>query len=295
MPLKNHPAPPKSRRLEPSILLVTVIGVLVTVIGVSFQIATWAAERNGGPELWPRILLVRGDGPPQLVSDDIDFHSGDRFRIRLTCSSAGFVYLLSSKCSDDTRLVYPSRRADHRVGSGEERTLPENGWLVFDEEPGIEELRVVFSTRPIDWLEESIEGYRGPLPLRIPRSRRLKDLLAGDVWGWGHLPWERRVVVRIELRHVHPGREWLVPSHPIPLGAPVRAHRLERASRLAQLGFELHGEDPVSGTAAGARLRSPDPRRHRRPPAAATVARMTVPRARAGRDRSWWDYGEFPG
>ncbi len=93
------------------------------------------------------------------VSPADTFHGGAKFRVRLTSSSAGFLYLVNEGLGDNghTRLYVLMPRT-HEAASTDANKERLTDTLVFDQNPGVERMWVVWSEQPVRSLEDAVNG-----------------------------------------------------------------------------------------------------------------------------------------
>jgi hypothetical protein len=125
------------------------------VVGIVGAIVWRVVE---GPERLTLSLIAQKmvQGNPvgdQYVARASDvFEAGWRFRVRMQSAIGSVVYVLDEGPGrDGADTISILRRSDLEAG----RTA-ETGWLVFDENPGVEKLWIVWSHSPVSELEEVI-------------------------------------------------------------------------------------------------------------------------------------------
>jgi hypothetical protein len=123
-----------------------------------------AKSGGDGPE-WigtrTSVILRRGvkeQAEIHEVGEGADFHSGDRFRIRLQTNDDGYAYLLVRANDNSYRMLYPAKGAaarSYRFRAFEAKTIPGRAkdWMAFDNKPAIEGLYLFFSAKPLEELE----------------------------------------------------------------------------------------------------------------------------------------------
>ncbi len=101
---------------------------------------------NPGINYW--IELARpGTSNTKRVSDRHIFKTGDKIRIHVAGNSQGNLYVLHKGSSGREKNLQVSS-AGNAVGMGEDYVIPSNGgWLLFDNNKGVEELKFVFAPR----------------------------------------------------------------------------------------------------------------------------------------------------
>ena len=116
---------------------------------------------------WPRIndrlelryaLEMEKDGEPVPVAVTEGFESGDRFTLLVRPTEDAYLYLFVSDTEGGYTLAAPDLAEDGSlpgaVEGGSAARLPAAGVLRLDEEPGIERLYLLASTRPLLQVEE---------------------------------------------------------------------------------------------------------------------------------------------
>ncbi len=184
-------------------LVVGIVTVLITLVGVvytksSLDLTTDLHEASWLDETTLQVELF-GEGPggsPAPLGLRKVFATGSRFRVSVTLPGSGHLYVVARTCGGLTDMLYPNSNEDSRVLNRRQMLLPSDDWLRFEEAPATDNLYVIFSRRPIEFLDELAVDNRPPEGLVIPRSPRLDRLLAG------YAPNDEPVIVRrLELRH----------------------------------------------------------------------------------------------
>ena len=92
-------------------------------------------------------LLRPGTNTPKVVNSSHIFKSGDRIRVHVSSNADGYMHTLHKGSSGNVMLIPVSTGG--RVINGQTITIPsESGWLVFDDQKGIEKLDLVFASAP---------------------------------------------------------------------------------------------------------------------------------------------------
>jgi len=119
-----------------------------------------------------RYRLLNDQGA--AVPPGSTFRGGTNFRFRLAASNPGFLYLVNEGPgeSGSTRLyvLMPRAGASAAVAANEERLTDR---LVFDENPGIERMWVIWSDQPVRSLEDAANG---PLRGEVRDSNRATEI-----------------------------------------------------------------------------------------------------------------------
>lgn len=105
---------------------------------------------NTGLRYW--IELKRGNIVTR-VNNKQAFRTGDSIRFHVRSNIDGYAYiLLSSGSRGEQAVLFPDAAAgeSNKVNHGKEYILPGNGYLTFDENPGVEKLTLLLSREPMD-------------------------------------------------------------------------------------------------------------------------------------------------
>lgn len=116
-------------------------------------------ESKGKSGAKVRILLKRGNEPERYVSPNATFYSGDKIKLAFDINFSGHVALLNVGSSGRITMLYPYPGADSMVEPrDEEQLIPANqkDWITFDDRPGTEQISIVFSTNPIESIQQVI-------------------------------------------------------------------------------------------------------------------------------------------
>jgi hypothetical protein len=96
------------------------------------------------------IELLR-NGKLSFVKPTYKFKSGDKIRLRLKTNFEGFVSVLNIGSSGKINLLFPVQGVDNYVTPTADYQIPrDNGWIVFDNQPGTETISVIMSTEELD-------------------------------------------------------------------------------------------------------------------------------------------------
>jgi len=128
------------------------------------------------------IELERG-GSNRTVNNKEKFQNGDRIRFHLKSNIDGYAYiLLSSGSRGEQSVLFPDPQSgdNNKVSRGKDYTLPESGFLTFDENPGTEKVTLVLSRTPID--AQAYLGNKAEAPTLIASAMTgSKDLIPQKV------------------------------------------------------------------------------------------------------------------
>jgi Domain of unknown function (DUF4384) len=88
--------------------------------------------------------------------DDV-FFNGQRFRLQVTPTQNGYLYMLCENSQGSAVVLYPndSSASGNHVRAARPVTVPGRSWFQFDEDPGTERVYVILSRRPIPELERA--------------------------------------------------------------------------------------------------------------------------------------------
>lgn len=95
----------------------------------------------------PGSIATRIADPARFV-----FQSGDRIRLHVKTNVEGYLYLVNRGSSGQTTVLFPAAgMPEHpqRVRAREEYTVPERGWIRFDDRPGEENIVFLLSQSPL--------------------------------------------------------------------------------------------------------------------------------------------------
>lgn len=103
---------------------------------------------NVGLKYW---IQLRRNGKVRLVDNRTEFVSGDEIKFQIVPNIAGYAHVVLEKGTTGQRkLLFPNTYEPRgRVLPGKQYLLPCTGYLRFDENPGIETVRVVISRSPL--------------------------------------------------------------------------------------------------------------------------------------------------
>lgn len=141
---------------------------LAVALGVAFSGGAYAQEQSGAKGLFFEQLekpteslntglrywieLKRGNNVTR-VSNKFQFKTNDSIRFHVRSNIDGYAYiLLSSGSRGEQSVLFPDSKADenNKVDRGKDYALPSDGYLTFDENPGLEKLTLLLSRSPMD-------------------------------------------------------------------------------------------------------------------------------------------------
>jgi len=112
------------------------------------QMENPAQKLNTGIQYW---IELNRDGKFLKVNNKYTFQTGDRIRFHVTSNIDGYAYiLLSSGSRGEQSVLFPEPHEDNKVQRGKDISLPREGFLTFDEHPGIEKVSLLLSRMPMD-------------------------------------------------------------------------------------------------------------------------------------------------
>lgn len=164
---------PGSRRW----LIVAVLAV-IGVLALVFAVNTWR-DRNISRDpvqtvapapvermltYWITVQKFKDDRPYQRpfdISGEINFEAGYRIRLNIRSPQAGYLYVLNEGPTTtggepEYVAVFPSPTSNEGsevVAADQTTKIPDQSWLRFDKEEGVEKLWLVFSVRSVPELE----------------------------------------------------------------------------------------------------------------------------------------------
>ncbi len=117
-----------------------------------------ALENNGKPQTISNMglnfsIMRERNGQLQQVSSQSEFRSGDAIQFKVTSNIDGYMYVFLTSGSTGKRAqLYPppSEAGQNKILKGITYTVPENGQLCFDNNPGVETLQLALSPKPMN-------------------------------------------------------------------------------------------------------------------------------------------------
>lgn len=112
------------------------------------------------------LLLRDKDGKYNEVSPTAVFHSGDDLKLSIMANQPGYLYVIQQGSSGKWAPLFPpagSSAESNKVEQGQLTQIPGGkGAFEFNTQPGEERLFIVLSRRPIENLQNTIEGLKKP-------------------------------------------------------------------------------------------------------------------------------------
>lgn len=107
-------------------------------------------------------IELRRDGKTYRCNNKMSFKSGDSIRFHLAPDSDGYAYLvLKQGSTGNSAILFPSASTGDKnyLRRGIDYPLPYDDWLAFDKNPGLEKIRIFFSSRQVslDQIERSMK------------------------------------------------------------------------------------------------------------------------------------------
>ena len=140
------------------------------------------------------IELAR-DGKRYRCNNKTAFKSGDGIRFHLIPECDGYAYLVMQEgTTGKSEVLFPSidNGTENFMKKGQDYPIPSVGWMQFDQNPGTEQLGLVFARSEVDVTPESLRS-RTLTCLAKPEQSGAKSLRADGVM----LSWENTAPIRI--------------------------------------------------------------------------------------------------
>lgn len=107
-------------------------------------------------------IELRREGKTYRCNNKMSFKSGDSIRFHLAPDSDGYAYLvLKQGSTGNSAILFPSASTGDKnyLRRGIDYPLPYDDWLAFDKNPGLEKIRIFFSSRQVslDQIERSMK------------------------------------------------------------------------------------------------------------------------------------------
>jgi hypothetical protein len=95
------------------------------------------------------IDLVRG-AHQQTVGSQYAFQSGDEIKFRVQPNIDGYLYVFVQNSDGSKDVLFPDNNERNDIQRGFEYVIPRDGTFAFDDNPGVENVRLILSRRPIN-------------------------------------------------------------------------------------------------------------------------------------------------
>ena len=126
---------------------------------------------------------------PFVIAGEINFEARDEIRLSVRSPQNGYLYVLNEGPRKDTTppqflMVFPSPTANKgssQLAAGQEVLIPEQSWLQFDAQQGVERLWLVFTEEAVSELEslkEFVNKQKRGLITDDARNKSIHEFLA---------------------------------------------------------------------------------------------------------------------
>ena len=97
-------------------------------------------------------------GPSFTLPGEMIFEFGYQIRFNIASPQTGYLYILNEGPALGSQqlsfnILYPAQGQSAALGAGDSRQIPGRGWIVFDQQEGVEKLWMVWAERPVPELE----------------------------------------------------------------------------------------------------------------------------------------------
>ena len=89
------------------------------------------------------------DGSVAKTRTSQEFRSGNRVRLQIKPNKPGYLYVLNIGSTGNSQVLFPVSGAENLVAANEIYSVPGQGFMRFDDNPGVETLLVMVSNRPL--------------------------------------------------------------------------------------------------------------------------------------------------
>lgn len=123
---------------------------------------TVTADYQGDPARISYWIELARDGKVYRCNNKTSFKSGDAIKFHIIAQTDGFAYVVMNKSSrGKSATLFPSAETgtNNFLTKGQDYPLPSKTWLKFDENPGTEEVSLVFSQKKIQPQKELQEQH----------------------------------------------------------------------------------------------------------------------------------------
>lgn len=144
------------------------------------QVANQSQALNTGVQYW---IELKRNGKISKVSNKVAFKSGDSIRFHVTSNIDAFAYIMLREGSQGERSVLfpdPAYHDNNRLKASVDYSLPQDGFLTFDQNPGTENLILLVSREAIDADKYLNDKTKKHVVIAAARDGS-KDLIPGSV------------------------------------------------------------------------------------------------------------------
>jgi len=127
------------------------------------------------------------DGKVARTSTSREFRTGERVRLQIKPNKGGYLYVINIGSTGSSTVLYPRAGEENAVIANETYSVPGRGFMRFDDNPGVETLLVIVSSKPLSNLAPQIaprqEKYDVASTQRLQEfanERGAKDLVIED-------------------------------------------------------------------------------------------------------------------
>lgn len=120
------------------------------VVKKKASFAAVKAKKRSSLRYW---IELKRDGKVYRCNNKMTFKSGDAIRFHLIPDMDGYAYIvLKQGTSGNSAVLFPSAATGHNnyLRKGQDFPLPYQDWLAFDNNPGLEKVRIMFSRQKVD-------------------------------------------------------------------------------------------------------------------------------------------------
>ncbi len=144
------------------------------------QVANQSQALNTGIQYW---IELKRNGKISKVSNKFQFKSGDSIKFHVTSNTDAFAYIMLREGSQGERSVLfpdPTYHDNNRLKASVDYSLPQDGFLTFDQNPGTENLVLLVSRGTIDADKYLNDKTKKHVVIAAARDGA-KDLIPGSV------------------------------------------------------------------------------------------------------------------
>ena len=127
------------------------------------------------------------DGTVAKTSTTREFRSGERVRLQIKSNKPGYLYVLNIGSTGSSQVLFPLGGEENMVAANETYSVPGNGFMRFDDNPGVETLLVMVSSRPLSGFAPQFASKQERLDVaatqqvqQLADTRGAKDLVIED-------------------------------------------------------------------------------------------------------------------